>query len=206
MPAGSASRKPLKVGDTVEVFATVFGIEWAKQTYPQTWRQEKLQGKVVGKASSKWRLEFEEGDADENAMVIQLARKDISFMSRTEVVREAADDEEDEEPDAEEPTVDSSDEEDEGIPDLVQDEFFNEPPDHEVKTGKKGDAALDIMAGWKRDDEFAFDQRAKYDYTGKPGARLNNLDVEGCSLFKLGCHFLPMAFGFSSGWRCPAKM
>jgi hypothetical protein len=183
-----AARTALKVGDVVSVPATMFGQEWAKATYASDWHRKKLEGKVVGKASTKWRLSFqEEGEAE--PMEIKLARTDITFVRRPVIETVEVDDDEDED-EAEEPVADSSDEDEES--------FFNEEPDHSIysgKTGQKDDAARDIMAGWKRDDEFCQDQRAKFT-TAKDPPKLNmiNLPAPDMDLFTLGCLFLPMAF------------
>ena len=187
-----AAKKALKVADTVSVKATVFGIDWAKQTYPTEWHLRRLEGTVVGKDGAKWRLEFPD-DESGTPFEIKLARGDITFVSRpTEpapVHVEAADEDSEDEEQPEAPLADSSDDDD----DDDNDHFFNEEPDHTVKTGKKADAAIDISNAWVRDDAFCQDQRAKFTMS-KDAPKLNIPHSPDMSLFDLGCLFLPMLF------------
>ena len=93
-------------------------------------------------------------------MEIALSRGNITFVKRPgkAAAAEVVVDDEDDSSEAEDEVVvsDEDDYSDDG------EKFFDEEPDHEEKTGKKKDAGKDIMDGWKRDDEFGFDQRAKF--------------------------------------------
>uniref|UniRef100_A0A7S3AX02 PiggyBac transposable element-derived protein domain-containing protein n=1 Tax=Haptolina ericina TaxID=156174 RepID=A0A7S3AX02_9EUKA len=128
-------------------------------------------------------------------MDVTLPRKDITFVRRPEATTihvEADDEASSGEDEPEKPMDDSSD------PDEISginDTFFNEEPDHEVKTGKKDSYKKDIMPGWKRDDGFCFDQRSKVS-TSKDPPKLNlpQEQVNEKSFFELGCLFLPMLF------------
>lgn len=175
----------MKVADIVTVPATAFGKDLAKQTFPQGWHTKKLEGAVVSKGnkSGSWRLRFAPAAQDDEEMVIDLARKDIEFVRRPMVEATAVDDSEDEEDPPAVENLDSSD--DEGAKN--QDAFFNEEPDHSVKTGKKDNYKADIMAGWKPDNEFAWDQRAKAT-TAKDPLKLNSATPPNqTSIFALGC-------------------
>ena len=192
-----AARKPLKVSDVVSVPATAFGQAWAKENFPTDWHKKKLEGTVVGKGSgASWQLTFPPATENDESMNISIPRKDITFVSRPEAPIEHIDDSDEEsvEENPELPEIDSSDDEAEA--------FFAEEPDHQnkIKTGKKDSYKDDIMAGWKRDDNFCFDQRADQT-TSKDPPKLNSLPgypeqyVEtSSSLFSLGCHILPMTY------------
>ena len=186
----------LKVGDTVSVPATAFGQDWAKHTYPSDWVRKKLEGTVKARgAKTSWRLSFPPVTEDDEPMDVTLPRKDITFVRRPEATTihvEADDEASSGEDEPEKPMDDSSD------PDEISginDTFFNEEPDHEVKTGKKDSYKKDIMPGWKRDDGFCFDQRSKVS-TSKDPPKLNlpQEQVNEKSFFELGCLFLPMLF------------
>ena len=190
--------KALKVGDVVSVPATAFGQEWAKDNFKTDWHKKKLQGTVMGKGSGAlWQLTFPPATDNDESMDISLARKDITFVNRPEADPAAhveADDEEssDEEPEKPLDAVDSSEDDVEAAADA----FFAEEPDHEVKTGKKDSYKKDMMADWKRDDGFCFDQRAKVT-TSKDKPKLkteNKYEPTSSGIFDLGCLFLPMTF------------
>ena len=186
-----AKSKVLKVGDIVSVPATVFGQAWAREHFRSDWHQKQLEGAVVGKGSgSTWRLSFGAATGDDEPMEISLNRKDIKFVKRPEAAKIVIEhsDSGDDEPQAEGPMEDSSDEE------MQAEQFFDEEPDHEIKTGMKTDYKKDITAGWKRDDDFCFDQRAKSTNTQDPPKLNMQREPKDISLFELGCHFLPMAF------------
>ena len=194
MPA--AKGKALKVGDIVSVPATVFGQAWAKEHFRSDWHKKKLEGTVVAKGSgAAWQLTFPAATEDDEPMDISIPRKDIVFVRRpastTAVVD--ADDElsSEDEPEKPMPAVDSSEDEE-----VAVDAFFMEEPEHDVKTGKKDSYKKDMTSGWKRDDEFCFDQRAKFS-TAKDPPKLNGhqkYDTTSASLFELGCLFLPMTY------------
>ena len=189
--------KALKVGDIVSVPATVFGQAWAREHFRSDWHTKKLEGTVVAKGSgTAWQVTFPAATEDDEPMDISIPRKDIVFVSRRAAPAAVVDvdDELSSEDEPEKPmtAVDSSEDDE----DVAVDAFFMEEPEHDVKTGKKDSYKKDMMADWKRDDDFCFDQRAKFT-TAKDPPKLNGQqqsDETPSSLFALGCLFLPMTF------------
>jgi hypothetical protein len=187
--------KRLLVGDAVQFPATVFGVEWAKETYPANWHRTKLEGEIKGRTSNgkKWRVQVPADEEGEEPWVIELNRNEMTFKKRAPAVEADAQESSGDEdaPEAMADDEDSSD--DEGSNN--NDQFFNLEPDHEVKSGTKEDHAKDISHLWVRDDGFELDQRALVNAGGKEDPYLKTIrDPSTTDLFTLGKEFLPVDY------------
>jgi hypothetical protein len=186
--------KRLLVGDHVLFLATVFGVEWAKVTYPTDWHRKKLEGEIKGRASNgkKWRVQVPADGEGEEPWVIELNRNEMTFKDRPAPAARDVEESDEEDDGPEEANSDTSDDEDENN---NNNSFFNLDPDHEVKTGTKVDWARDISDRWVRDDNFELDQRALVNAGGKEDPYLKNVrDPSTTDLFTLGKEFLPVDY------------
>ena len=76
----SIKDRPLKVNDVVSVPALVWGKEWAKAAFPNSWQTARFTGTVVEKcAGNKWKCDFEEEDEADRGV---FNRKALQFESR----------------------------------------------------------------------------------------------------------------------------
>ena len=173
----------LRVLDVVTVAVWRFGEAYARSRCPdENWKNEDVrdEGTIVAKDNDKWKVDFHDGEP-----VKAWQRVALTFKSRPTQAERAtivSDDSSDAVSNhgAEEPTVDSSDDD---IP----------APDHGDDVG-----AGNVAQGtWTRDDTYGVDERAKHGFMEYAGPRLHDFkasDDGSVDLFLLGQHFLPINF------------
>ena len=188
--------RALKVSDVVSAPAACFGKSFAlsKGVPAAGWERNttvRIEGKVTakGKKAGEWTVNFGDDQAPED-----WKRSTLVFVSRADntatgaggptpnagngQARKAA------------VTVDSS-EEDEmpgtGDCDSSDDEGAGEP-DH-------GDAGAPLEGEWKRDDKYAFDERARQGFNSQEGPQMRSGE-HGVprTIFRMAMHFLPIVF------------
>ena len=174
-----AEKKRLRNGDVVSVAVGVFDdgengyakSRGARNAQDQSVRDEAT---VVGRDGNKWKLHFQQDDADHC-----FDRKAIHFVRRpTAAALERSSSDEDEAAVPQTPAADSSD-----------DDAIIPQEDHEAN------AEQDDTGNWTRDDDYSVDERAKHGFTDQNGPRVNNLsDWENASLYQVALHFLPTTF------------
>ena len=176
----------MKVGDIVLVLAILCGVDWAKETYPTSWRSEKISGTVTGRAGSKWTVAFDDDFS------VNLNRADITFKRRpggigggtstdpAPAAAAAADDDSDDSDSKEEAVeaVDSSDEE-------------AEEPEEEIEGDDDGETP-ETVEGWTEDDDVSMGQRALDEKFGRGQPKYNLPNYESKELFDYALHCLPM--------------
>lgn len=186
----------LRIGDVVSVQIACFGEEYARGKAGERWRDadERDQGTIVGRDGERWLIDFEDGEA-----VQGWKRQAVRFESRAEaaagttrasaVQRDddgSSDEEQQETEQAAQANADSSDEDEDEVemPCIF-------PAEHGEGLGPAGAAA---EGQWTRDDVYSVDERARHGFMDKPVPVLRMTDREHASLYRLGRHFLPMAY------------
>jgi hypothetical protein len=180
----------LKLGDVVLVLALAFGIDWAKETYGQSWRSATVEGTVTERIGQKWKVSFQDG------LDLTLPAKDIKFKSRpaagargsggTSGAESAASEQEGSDSpagggdDSSAEEFDSSDEEAEE-PDGDGDEIPGDNDGEDPET----------VEGWTEDDRVAMGQRAINNQVGKNQPSYNLPDYTSKELFDYALHCLP---------------
>lgn len=164
----------------VLVLALVCGLQWAKETYPSSWRTEKLEGKVSAKSGSKWTVKFDDD------FTVNLNRGEITFKHRpdgdtgAERGAEHGAERGAERGEAYQEVLDSSDEE--GAAEEPEDEA-----DDEI-SGDHDGPEPDTVDGWHADDDASIGQRALSGQTNRNQPTYNLPDYQSKEIWDYALH------------------
>lgn len=192
--------KRLNIGDTVSVAVGAFGKEYALSRGANPWCTETVrdEGTVIGRENGKWKVRFADGEHvfDRKALSFERSVDGSTSCSVAGSRRSNPIEQDSESDDHDSMAADGPAPQQVPQPDSSDDEVdMLGEPDHEFGTRTSGFSDVRPVGDWRRDDNYAIDERARQGFTTQFGPTISGLsDWEHASLFSIGCHFLPMVY------------
>lgn len=216
--APAARSKPLAIGDTVSVAVRQFGEAYARKVAGRSWAsdRERCEGLLVDRDGEFCLVEF-----DDMPEPVRFKRTLLQFVARESAVAgskdvplaadSSEDDEQAEQPRRPRTTKASAARAAAAAPaaprrrrQIVVEDSSNDDSSDEgsvLSADEDEDEAEDDDDGWRRDDNFATDERARHGFHAQHGAQLMMPDYMNASFFSIVMWWLSAPLALSDGER-----